>query len=76
MSLFFFDPNPVASLLKDNLDIMKIDLWCTQNNVFISSGSKVTGWTGQTQAARLEWNYCLSTHADSKNIICKYSLQS
>ena len=49
MSLFFFDPNPVASLLKDNLDIMKIDLLCTRNNVSISSGSKVTGLTEQTQ---------------------------
>ena len=41
MSLFFFDPNPVASSLKDNLDIMKIDLWCTQNYVFISSATVV-----------------------------------
>ena len=42
MSLFFLDPNPVALVLKDNLDTMKIYLWCTQNDLPISSGSKVT----------------------------------
>ena len=49
MSLFFFDYNSVPLVLKDKLDIMKIYLWCTQNNVSISSGSKVTGLTEQTQ---------------------------
>ena len=70
MKFYWLDLDPMALLLKFDLDIVKMYM-CTKDEAPTFNSSKVIVWTDtQTdtdrQTDRLDWSYYLSSYADGK----------